>query len=398
MLKTFALALVASSALLGTLLAQGPSASLVGRITDASGAIVPNVVVKATNLNTSQTYIGTTNGAGDYTILYLKPDNYTLEADAKGFSVYKHTTFTLEIDRELRIDIRLQIGTPNQTVTVEETPSALNTESGARGDVTSNAELTEMPLNGRNFSDLAYLTGGVVPKGDGGDGQFSVNGARADNVSILVDGMNNTQRRNTGSVVSPSLEGVQEFKLITSGFSAEYGRFAGGVLSVVTKSGGNRPHGSLFEFLRNDALDARNYFDVAKSKLVQNQFGATASGPVLLPKLYNGRNKTFFLFTWESYRQIGASTQRGIVPTQAMLLGDFSQSVNAFGKPQSVLDPLNKNLPFAGNKIPSTRLDPVALNIAAYYPKPNLVGGANNYNAQAGSTNNFNKFSTKVDH
>src|SRR5262249_17677163 len=162
-----------------------------------------------------------------------------------------------------------------ESITVTDTPPALNTESGARGDVTTNAELSEIPLNGRNFSDLAYLTGGVIPRGEGADGQFAINGARADNVSFQVDGMNNTQRRNTGSMVSPPLEGIQEFKMITSGFSAEYGRYAGGVLSVVTKSGGNQLRGSLYEFLRNDMLDARNFFDAAKSKLRLNQFGAT---------------------------------------------------------------------------------------------------------------------------
>src|SRR5215470_20212998 len=120
---------------------------------------------------------------------------------------------------------------------------------------------------GRNFSDLAYLTGGVIPKGDGGDGSFAVNGARADNAGFLIDGMNNTQRRNTGAMISPPLEGVQEFRMMTSGYSSEYGRYAGGMLSVVTKSGTNRMRGALYEFLRNDLFDATGYFDVQKSKL-----------------------------------------------------------------------------------------------------------------------------------
>src|SRR5271166_5321709 len=263
------------------LTAQTPTASVVGRVLDASGGVVPGVTIKVTNKDTNQTYTGASTGAGDYTIPYLTPGPYTLEADGRGFSTYKHSSFTLEVDQEQRIDIRLEVGSTSQTVTVVETPEALNTESGSRGEVTSNAELTEMPLNGRNYSDLAYLTGGVVPKGDGGDGQFAVNGARADNISFLVDGMNNTQRRNTTVMVSPPLEGIQEFKLITSGFQAEYGRFAGGMLSMVTKSGGNRLRGSLYEFLRNDVLDARNFFDAGKSKLIQNQFGATVSGPVV---------------------------------------------------------------------------------------------------------------------
>jgi outer membrane receptor for ferrienterochelin and colicin len=163
---------------------------------------------------------------------------------------------------------------PTESVTVSDTPSVVNTESGARGEVVTEKEITEIPLDGRNFTDLAYLTGGVIPRGDGGDGSFAVNGGRADNFGFYVDGVNNTQRRNTGAVINPPLEGVQEFKVITSGFSAEYGRYAGGMMSVVTKGGTNKLHGSLYEFLRNDAFDATSYIDVAKSKLRRNQFGA----------------------------------------------------------------------------------------------------------------------------
>src|SRR5579872_604207 len=301
------------------LFAQTPSASVVGRVVDATGAVIPGVAIRIVNLDTNQKFDAASNAVGDYTVPYLNPGRYTLEAQAQGFRVYKHSEFRLEVDQALRLDLALEIGTAAEAITVTDTPPALNTESGARGDVTSNAELTEMPLNGRNFTDLAYLTGGVIPRGEGADGAFAINGARADNVGFLVDGMNNTQRRNTGAMVSPPLEGIQEFKMITSGFSAEYGRFAGGVLSMVTKSGANRVRGSLYEFLRNDAIDARNYFDVTKSKLRQNQFGATVSGPVFFPKLYNGHNRTFFLVSWESFRQTSGSTQRGIVPLPQFL-------------------------------------------------------------------------------
>src|SRR5262249_52171256 len=149
----------------------------------------------------------------------------------------------------------------SESVTVTSKAPALNTENGTRGDVTANQELTEMPLAGRDFGDLGYLTAGVVPRAEGGDGTgYAINGARPDNIGFLVDGMTNTHIRNTGSIVSPPLEGVQEFKMVTSGFSAEYGRFAGGLLSVVLKSGGNHLHGALSEFIRNDIFDARNFF------------------------------------------------------------------------------------------------------------------------------------------
>ncbi|MBN8729633.1 MAG: carboxypeptidase regulatory-like domain-containing protein [Acidobacteria bacterium] len=379
-------------------LAQAPSASIVGRVTDASGAVIPGVPITVTNLDTNLAARGESNGSGEYTIPYLNPGRYSLEAKSEGFRLHRRNEFTLAVDQVLRLDLSLEIGATTESVTVTDTPPLLNTENGARGDVTTNEEIKEMPLAGRNFSDLAYLTGGVIPKGEDGDGAYAINGARADNVGFLIDGMNNTQRRNTGAMVNPPLEGVQEFKMITSGFSAEYGRYAGGILSVVMKSGGNRFHGSLYEFIRNDLIDARGFFELEKSVLRRNQFGATLSGPVRIPKLYDGRDKTFFLFSWESLRSTAGANQRGIVPQPEMLRGDFTKATDALGRPLAIKDPLNRNLPFAGNQIPVSRLDPVALNLASYYPQPNLPFSANNYIAQANSEQSFNNFSLKGDH
>ena len=379
------------------LLAQAPSASVVGRITDSSGAVVPGVSLKISNSATNLTQSTVSNHSGDYTLPFLPPGTWSLQAAAEGFSTYQHAAFTLAVDQEQRIDIRLELGTSSQTVTVADTPEALQTETGSRGEVTTNAEITQLPLNGRNYTDLAFQTAGVVPRGEGADGQFAVNGARADNISLMIDGMNNTQRRNTTSMVSPPLESVQEFKLITSGFSAEYGRFSGGVLSMVTKSGANRVHGALYDFLRNDALDARNFFSLTKPKLIQNQFGAAISGPVRIPSIYDGRDRTFFVFGWESQRTLGESTTRGTVPTAAMLAGDFSRATDALGKPEIITDPLAKS-PFAGNRIPASRLDPVARSIGAFYPASNLAGLANNYIVQARSLNDYNKFNARADH
>ena len=179
-------------------LAQNPSASVVGRITDPTGAVVPGVAIKITNLDTNLLQQARSNEVGDFTIPFLNPGRYTLEATSPGFRNFRQAEFTLTLDQALRIDISLTLGAATESVKVTDTPPVLNTESGARGEVTTNEEIAEMPLDGRNFSDLALLTGGVIPKGDGGDGQYAVNGARADNISFLIDGMNNTQRRNTG--------------------------------------------------------------------------------------------------------------------------------------------------------------------------------------------------------
>ena len=380
------------------LLGQAPTATVVGRITDSTGAVIAGVTVKITNLDTNIAREVPSNEVGDYTMPFLNPGRYSLEAVAEGFRSYRRTEFLLTVEQQMRIDIRLEVGTVSESVTVSEATPVLNTESGTRGEVISKEEIAEIPLDSRNFADLALLSGGVIPKGDGGDGSLAVNGGRADNTGFLMDGMNNTQRRNTGAVINPPLEGVQEFKMITSGFSAEYGRYAGGVLTVVTKSGSNRFRGALYEFFRNDAMDARGYFDQSKNKLRRNQFGATVSGPVWIPKLYRGRDRTFFMVTWESLRLYAGQSQLGIVPQPEMLRGDFSKAADAFGRPLRIVDPLNSRQPFAGNQIPVSRLDPVAANIARYFPAPNSFAGANNLFVQGNGSTSYNNIGVKVDH
>ncbi len=381
------------------LFAQAPSARINGLIQDATGAVVPGVKISVRNLDTNIAQETISNDTGNYTVPFLAPGRYSLEAKFEGFRTYRQTAFTLDVDQAMRLDIKLEAGSAAESVTVTDAPPVINADNGSRGQTITAEEISQIPLEGRNFSDLALLTGGVIPKGDGGDGSYAVNGGRADNTGFLLDGMNNTQRRNTGAVINPPLEGVQEFKMITSGFSAEYGRYAGGVLTAVTKSGTNRLRGSLYEFLRNDAFDATGYFDVNKSKLRRNQFGATLSGPVLLPKIYNGRDRTFFLVTWESLRLADGKTQRGIAPRPEMLTGDFSKATDAFGRPLTVIDYINSRRPFPGNVIPADRLNPVAQNLAKYFPAPNLAGGgANNFIAQGNGTTSYNNIGIKVDH
>ncbi len=380
-----------------TVFGQTPSASVTGRVTDATGAVFPGATIKVTNLDTNISQQAVSNEAGDFVIPYLNPSRYTLEAQAPGFRTYKHEDFTLVVNQTLRLDIRLEVGSTSDTVTITDAPTLLNTENSARGEVTTKDEIAELPLDGRNFSDLALLTGGVIPRGDGGDGSFAVNGARADNGGFLLDGMNNTQRRNTGVVINPPIESIQEFKMLTSGYSAEYGRYAGGMLSVVTKSGTNRFHGSLYEFMRNDVFDAKGYFDPERLKLRRNQFGATVSGPVALPAIYNGRKRTFFLFSWDSLREINGGAERALVPTPEMLRGDFSKATDTSGKPLVIMDTVNR-VPFPDNQIPADRLDPVAVKLLKYFPAPNFSGGPYNFITNGNATNSFNSFGVKLDH
>ncbi|MFN8001002.1 MAG: TonB-dependent receptor [Acidobacteriota bacterium] len=380
-----------------TAFAQTPTAGITGRVTDANGAVVPGATIKVTNLATNIAQQTVANDSGDFLLPYLNPASYSLEAQASGFRGYKRASFTLDVGQTLRLDIVLEVGATTETVTITDAPTPLTTETGTRGEVITGAEIAELPLDGRNFSDLALLSGGVIPRGDGGDGSFAVNGGRGDNTGFLLDGMNNTQRRNTGAVINPPIESIQEFKMLTSGFSAEYGRYAGGMLTAVTKSGSNRFHGSLYEFMRNDIFDAKGYFDPERLKLRRNQFGATISGPVRIPKLYNGKNRTFFLFAWDSLREINGNAERALTPTPEMLRGDFSNVLGANGRPITLTDTVNR-VPFANSQIPANRFDPVAVKLLKYFPAPNLTGSAFNFVTQGNATNNFDSFTAKIDH
>lgn len=284
------------------------------------------------------------------------------------------------MEQSARLALRLDVGAITQSVDVTASTPLLNTENAVKGEVMATQEIVEMPLDGRDISDLAYLTPGVMPAPAGGTGSpFNINGARSDNTNFVLDGFNDQNARAASMKVSPSLEALDEFKMQTSGYSAEYGRLAGGVMNIVLKTGTNQIHGSLFEFVRNDIFDARNTFDPTKSPLRRNQFGGMLNGPVVIPKLYDGRNKTFFLFSWESYRQRVGDVALGIVPTAAQREGDFS----AFGP---IKDPLatgtcsatNRAACFPNNQIPKSRFSPVALKAMDFYPLPNRPGGGSN--------------------
>ena len=386
--------------------AQTPNATLVGRITDATGASVVGAKVRVRNLETGEIREVESLGSGEYTASYLRPGPYEVTVEAAGFQPQRHSGLQLALDQTARLDVRLEVG-PNTTV-VEVTDAAplLNTENSSRGEVIAGRELTEMPLNGRDFQDLAFMVPGVQPAEQGQKGAgLSMNGARADSSNVIVDGFNNQNPRDAGVHVRPPLDSLQEFKVQTSGYSAEYGRLAGGVVNMALKSGGNELHGAIFEFVRNDVFDARNFFAADKSKLRRNQFGGTATGPVFIPGLYSGRNRTFFVVSWESYRQRQGSTQLGTVPTLLEREGDFSRTTDASGKPVYVKDPTlsgtcsatNQTACFPGNRIPASRISPISQKLVAYYPLPNRSGSVNNFIATGSSPDDWNTYLFKVD-
>ena len=269
---------------------QANLATITGLVTDVSEAAIPgaNVIVRNTGTNIERTL--STNEVGAYTVTNLIPGEYELTVQSDGFRTFVQRAIVLQTGQTLRSDVELEIGQLTESVTVDAQLITLNTENGTiKGDVIVMEEIQELPLAGRDFTDLAFFVPGVVPKAEGGQGSFAnINGARASNTNFYVDGFDNRNARGAAAQVRPNIDALQEFKMEVSGYSAEYGRMAGGILNMSLRSGTNKVHGNLNYFLRNDILDARGFFEADKNKLRRNQFAATATGPIV-------RNRTFFL-------------------------------------------------------------------------------------------------------
>lgn len=323
--------------------AQTPTATLVGIPKDPSGALVAGVKVEVRNEDTNALRTSESDMKGEFIVPNLAPGRYAVTMSKEGFRTLHQTGLELQVDQQARLEFQLEVGTMSQTVSVTASVPLVNTENSVKGDVMITGEILEMPLISRDFTDLAYLTPGVVENTSGVGGAsgspMAVNGARADNSNFVIDGFSDRDPRAATAQVHPNIDALQEFKIQVSGYSADSGRQAGGVMSMVLKTGSNRPHGTLFEYFRNDALNARNFFDREKpATLRRNQFGASLDGPVWIPKIYDGRNRTFFLFSWESYRQNAPSPVLSLVPSLAQRQGDFP------GLPP-IKDPLAPPLP-----------------------------------------------------
>jgi hypothetical protein len=402
---TFFSGLVALVILAAGAAAQTPSATLVGRIVDASHAGVPGAAIKVRDVNTNEVRTAESQPDGQYTISNLPPGAYDVTIEKSGFKQLRESNLELQVEQTARLDAQLEVGMASQSVEVKADVPLLNTETSSRGDVISSHEISDMPLNGRDFNDLAFLVAGVQPAEQGGKGSpYVMNGARADASNVVIDGLNDQNPRDAGAQARPPLDSLQEFRLQTSGYSAEYGRLAGGVVNMVLKSGGNQVHGSVFEFLRNDFFDAPNVFDAGKSELRRNQFGATIGGPVTIPKLYSGRDRTFFLVSWESFRQVQGTNSLGVVPSDLERQGNFSQTRDATGKLILLKDPLatgsctatNASACFLNNTIPGSRFSTISQQLLSLYPSPNLTG-PNNSIVNVSAPDNYDSFVFKVD-
>lgn len=396
------------------------TAQLTGRITDASGAVIAGAAVTITQISTGVEREAVSNEEGYYTVPLLPPGAYRIAVQKTGFKTARESSLTLEVGQAARVDMALEVGQVAETTEVVASGAIVETESAALGNVRTQRAIVDLPINTRNFTQLVHLTAGSVPASTQASGALpvtakrgvpitSINGQRPEDNNVMIEGININENHNgLGIILYPPLDALQEFKIETNNFSAQYGRAGGAAINVAYKSGGREFHGNFFEFHRNSVFDAKGFFDPVDQrnpKFILNQYGATFGGPVLLPAIFGrrfnrGRDKTFFFASWEATRNRQAQTSISTVPTEAMRGGDFSAHPNRIFDPATTTPSGNSfaRTQFPGNIIPAARLDPVGVKIAALYPLPNLPGVANNYVFNPIREVDGNNFDYKVDH
>lgn len=395
--------------------AQVTTAELSGTITDATGAVVPGAKVVVTSAETAMTREALTDYTGMYFLDYVPPGNYTVAVEAKGFRKLVRTGIQLQVNQRAKLDLNLQVGEFTEVVNVKAAAPLLETQSSTLGSVISERFVNELPLNGRNFVQLAILTPGVNGVGFSVPGtimsgsrpddrrpgsELFSNGNREGSNNFLYDGVDNNERLTLSIVLRPAVEAVKEFKVQTNLYNADLGRNSGAVVDVITKSGTNELHGSAFEFLRNSAMDARDFFNQgAPSPAFRfNQFGFSLGGPVFLPSVYSGKNRTFFFADYEGFRRTSLRTLTATVPTVAMRGGDFTGI--------KIYDPLTTRqqgsgfvrTEFQNDQIPSSSFDPVTAKLINAYPLPQNSRPFNNYVANLTQTQSWNQADARVDH
>ena len=412
------------------LLSAAASAQTVGEITgevkDASGANAPNAAVTATNAETNVARSTVTNSSGVYSIPGLTPGMYNIKASAEGFQTVVKTNVELQVQQTARVDFTLAVGSTNQTIEVSGVAALLNTEDATVGTVIEQKRIVDLPLNGRNFFSLVALspnvTYGFTPAqqasgrlgGTRSTLTMSLSGARATWANYTLDGITNTDVDFNTYIVLPSVDALQEFKVQSGIYPAEFGREAGQI-NVSTKPGTNSFHGAVFEFLRNNALDARGYDFLSSKRSAtnpspastpyrQNQYGFTLGGPIWIPKLFNGKNRLFFMSNFEGFKSRTTTTSLATTMTAAMRTGDFSQV------PTVLQDPLSRTgtppnvttIPYPNNQIPSNRFDKSSvLLMTKFFPLPNLPNAPglplNNYQYLTKTPVDKTQFNQRID-
>lgn len=364
-----------------------------GRITDPTGSVIPGVKLKAVRAETGEARTTESNDSGEYVFSLLPPGSYRLEYEKNSFRSY-FINATLRVNQELRLDVTMSVaGIQEAPVEIVQSDLARRDSSGL-GAVIENREIAGLPLDGRNFLELSLLVSGAAPAAPGsagsvrGDFAFSVNGAREDAGNFLLDGVYNVDPKLNTPGVRPPVDAVQEFEIVTNGSDASYGRSAGAQVNVILKSGTNSLHGTAYEFFRNGALDARNFFapqNEPAPKYQRNQFGFSAGGPII-------RNRTFFFTDYEGRRERQGLTRVTNVPTLAERNGDFSQSL--------LPGPINlfTQQPFPDKKIPAQFLNPIGVRIAALWPLPNRAAPFQNFVSSPTQRDRNDHFDVRINH
>jgi hypothetical protein len=427
--------------ILGSSLHAEVTGSIFGAILDPSGAAVPNATVILKHPATGLSRRVQTDASGNYEFLSVPVgENYSLQAETPGFQTSVQTGITLLVNQKYRADFKLVVGAVSQTIEVSSSTTQVDTTSTQLGDVIENRKMTGIPLNGRSYIDLMGLQAGVIPvsfdssqhdrlvSGNQSAGQVSVNGQRESANSFMVNGADVEESVQNGASIVPTLDSIEEFRLLTNSFNAEYGRFSGAIVNVVTKSGTNEIHGSVYEFLRNEKLDARSFFDQDRGVFKRNQFGGTIGAPVV-------KNKLFFFGDYQGTREIRGLSS-GVINTPSLLerTGDFSDlsttqyapftgTVRGDSSPTNFAATLTQRLGYAvtpgeqywfsgcttntqcvfpgaaGPVIPQAAWSPVAVKTLKFIPTPNGVSnGTPNFSTTAEKTNvHDDKFGVKID-
>jgi hypothetical protein len=392
--------------------AQIEQANITGTVIDASGASVPSAKVTITNTLTKVGAATESNETGNYRVPFLTAGEYELTVEKEGFERARVSGIRLTVGLTATVNVSLKTGSVQQEVTVSATAVQLEQESAALGNTISQKQIVELPLLGRNPYSLLQLAPGVMPKGGAGAGPI-INGGRSNTSEVLLDGAGTRNSTTNDIAFTPPLETVAEFKVYTNGFSAEFGRTGGGVLTVATRSGTNEWHGAAYEFLRNDKLNANswtsNRVGLPRNSFRRNEYGVALGGPVRIPKLYDGRNKTFFFFNWEQVPQRSPDNILVTVPTAAERAGDFSATVTNNRQPIRIFDP-NTTTPdparpgqfvrsvFPGNRIPASRFEPITQNVLKLIPLPNRDSIVQNFVLNNSRRNDTDKFFLRLDH
>ena len=379
--------------------------ALVGTVSDSSGSVVPGASVVAVNTGTQDTYRTTTNAQGYYNIQFVRIGKYDISVTLSGFQTFKAAGVELTNGQVVRTNAVLKVGGVNETVTIQAASRLLDTDRATLSETINQRAIVDAPLNGRNVWNLASGTPGVLG-GLNSDIGLSFRGAGQREIqnSLSLDGINASSNLLAATSMRPIADAVTEVQVQTGSTSAEYGAYLGVHINIVTKGGTNKPHGSLFEYYQSDALDQRGYFEnlsLPKNPRKRNQYGVQMDGPLVIPKLYDGHNKTFFMAAYEAVRSRSQTTPFNSVPTALMRQGNFSEiTTKQIRIPGTGPGTPNPAQFFAGNIIPTQLLSPVALKLLQYYPAPNLPGtapGVNNLQSPSRTTDETDQILVRGD-